>query len=118
MSEFNTEFKVDPKLESIKTNATEFITHERQSITDFGEKVLRDVEVLINDSVQSASSRLNSMFKKVETVIKTEPLVAFTALAITGLALVNLMRKRSGSAKGIKASSESKASPQEEAHFH
>jgi hypothetical protein len=89
------DLKMDPKLESIKTSAVEFVSHERQSFSEFGEKILNDVEGLVGASVNSASARLNSMFRKIEAVIKTEPLVAITALAITGLAVANIMVKRS-----------------------
>jgi hypothetical protein len=100
MSDLN----LDPKLESIKTNASEFVKEERKTLTDFGGRVLKDVEVLIHDSVNSATSRLTSMFNRVETVIKTEPLVAFTALAITGLAVANLIAKRAtGKSEATKA---------------
>jgi hypothetical protein len=89
------DLKMDPKLESIKTSAVEFVSHEKQSFSEFGEKILNDVEGLVGASVNSASARLNSMFRKIEAVIKTEPLVAITALAITGLAVANIMMKRS-----------------------
>lgn len=89
------DLKMDPKLESIKTSAVEFVSHEQQSFSEFGEKILNDVEGLVGASVNSASTRLNSMFRKIEAVIKTEPLVAITALAITGLAVANIVMKRS-----------------------
>ncbi|NDG85079.1 MAG: hypothetical protein EBX52_08590 [Proteobacteria bacterium] len=109
MSELN----LDPKLESIKTNASEFVREERKTLGEFSTRILKDVEVLIHDSVNSATSRLTSMFNRVESVIKTEPLVAFTALAITGLAVANLITKR---ATGRSASS--KSSGVEEPHIH
>jgi hypothetical protein len=120
MSDINPEFKTEPKIESLKATATEFISKERESISQLGGKVLHDVESLLNDSVQSATSRLNSLFKRVETVIRTEPLVALTALAITGIALVNLMRKRQPQSDASKrsASSSPASEPAEESHFH
>lgn len=89
------DLKMDPKLESIKTSAMEFVGQERQKFSEYGERVLHDVDGLVSSSIQEASARLNSMFRKIEAVIKTEPLVAFTALAITGLAVTNLMIRRS-----------------------
>jgi hypothetical protein len=109
MSDLN----LDPKLESIKTNATEFVREERKTVGEFSQRILKDVEVLIHDSVNSATSRLTSMFNRVETVIKTEPLVAFTALAITGLAVANLIAKRA-----TRRSEESKSTGAEEPRIH
>jgi len=109
MSELN----LDPKLESIKTNAAEFVREERKTLGDFSTRILKDVEVLIHDSVNSATSRLTSMFNRVESVIKTEPLVAFTALAITGLAVANLITKRAKS-----RSAASTTTGAEEPHIH
>jgi hypothetical protein len=93
-SEASLEAKPSAKLESIRTTTNEFVSQEKQTITDFSQRVLKDVESLLSDSVNTASTRLTSMFKKVENVVRTEPLVAFTALAITGLAIVNIMRQR------------------------
>ncbi len=124
MSDVNPEFKPEPKIEALKATATEFISKEKESISQLGGKVLHDVEGLLNDSVQSATVRLNSLFKRVETVIRTEPLVALTALAITGIAIMNLMRKRQGSASASKkasaghAAGASPSESSEESHFH
>ena len=120
MSDINSEYKPEPKIESLKATATEFISKEKETISNLGGKVLHDVESLLNDSVQGATSRLNSLFKRVETVIRTEPLVALTALAITGIALVNLMRKRQPSSSASKkaASSAASSDASEESHFH
>ncbi len=109
MSDLN----LDPKLESIKTNASEFVKEERKALSEFSGRILRDVEVLLHDSVSSATTRLNSMLNRVESVIRTEPLVALTAIAITGLAVANIIAKRAGS----KASA-SKSSGVEEPHLH
>jgi hypothetical protein len=120
MSDINPEFKSEPKIEALKATATEFISKEKETISQLGGKVLHDVESLLNDSVQGATSRLNSLFKRVETVIRTEPLVALTALAITGIAIVNLMRKRQTSSGASKRSASSPAASEtaEESHFH
>ncbi len=124
MSDVNPEFKPEPKIEALKATATEFISKEKESISQLGGKVLHDVEGLLNDSVQSATVRLNSLFKRVETVIRTEPLVALTALAITGIAIMNLMRKRQSSASASKRASASHTAgastseSAEESHFH
>jgi|GEM_PF-5140941 len=124
MSEIKSEtvssFHVDPKLETLKSEANEFISRERESLTQFGGKILHDVEVLLSDSIETATTRLNSMFKKVETVIRTEPLVALTAVAITGVALVNLIRKQAEARKSTKSATGAGASKSgaEEAHFH
>ncbi len=99
------DMKLDPKIESIKTNAAEFVQEERRTLTEFGERILKDVESLLEESVNSASSRLSSMFNRVESVIRTEPLVAITALAITGLAVANLIAKRAtGRSESAKSS--------------
>ena len=36
------DLKMDPKLEAIKTSAVEFVSHEKQSFSEFGEKILND----------------------------------------------------------------------------
>jgi hypothetical protein len=120
MSDINSEYKPEPKIESLKATATEFISKEKETISQLGGKVLHDVESLLNDSVQGATSRLNSLFKRVETVIRTEPLVALTALAITGIAIVNLMRKRQTSPSAPKRSTAGSTAGEttEESHFH
>jgi hypothetical protein len=112
------DLKMDPKLESIKTSAVEFVSHERQSFSEFGEKILNDVEGLVGASVNSASTRLNSMFRKIEAVIKTEPLVAITALAITGLAVANIMMKRSQRRSAGHADSSEAAEKEVETTIH
>ena len=120
MSDINSEYKPEPKIESLKATATEFISKEKETISNLGGKVLHDVESLLNDSVQGATSRLNSLFKRVETVIRTEPLVALTALAITGIAIVNLMRKRQPSPSAPKRSAAGSTASEtaEESQFH
>ena len=107
------EMKIDPKLEAIRTSATEFVSHEKKTITDYGERILKDVEVLINDSVSSASHRLNSVIRRVEEVVKTEPLVAFAALAITGIAVANVISRRYGRRARSAASAKSAAAAAE-----
>ena len=113
-SEASLESKPSAKLESIRTTTNEFVSQEKQTITDFRQRVLKDVESLLSDSVNTASTRLTSMFKKVENVVRTEPLVAFTALAITGLAIVNIMRQRNER----KAAAPKAGAAKEEQTFH
>jgi hypothetical protein len=90
MSDMN----LDPKLESLRAKTMEFVNHERESVTDFSNRFLTEVEAAMIQSIESASTRLESMLTKVGNVVTKEPLVALAALAISGIAVFSLISKK------------------------
>ncbi len=92
MSEIN----IDPKIESLKNRTLDFVTHERENVTDFSGKLLGEVEGIMIESVEAASAKLDSMLNRVAKVVKKEPFVVIAAIAISGLALVNALNRKPG----------------------
>ena len=96
---------VNEKIESLRLKAREFMKHEKESVTEYGGSMLREVEGLVIESVESASTKIDSILSRIAESVRKEPFVALTAFAITGFAVVNLISKRSRS--------RSEAKPQE-----
>jgi ElaB/YqjD/DUF883 family membrane-anchored ribosome-binding protein len=85
---------VNEKIESLRLKAREFMKHEKESVTEYGGSMLREVEGLVIESVESASAKIDSILSRISESVRKEPFVALAAFAITGFAVVNLLGKR------------------------
>jgi hypothetical protein len=85
---------VNEKIESLRTRTREFMQHERASLSEYGGGMLKEVETLVVEAVESASAKIDSILGRVSESVRKEPFVAMAAFAITGLAVYNLISKR------------------------
>jgi hypothetical protein len=94
---------VNEKIESLRNRTREFMQHERTTLSEYGGSVLKEVEALVIESVESASSKIDSILGRVSESVRKEPFVALAAFAITGLAVFNLMSKKRKSSPSTRA---------------
>jgi hypothetical protein len=99
---------VNEKIESLRSRTREFMQHEKTTLGEYGGTMLKEVESLVIDAVESASSKIDSLLGRVSESVKKEPFVAMAAFAITGLAVYNLVSKR----RKIHTSSSTEAAPE------
>jgi hypothetical protein len=99
---------VNQKIESLRLKAREFMKHEKESVTEYGGGMLREVEGIVIESVESASSKIDSILSRISESVRKEPFVALAAFAITGFAVANLISKR-GRRRSVEKSTESEA---------
>jgi hypothetical protein len=88
---------VNEKIESLRSRTREFMQHERTTLNEYGGTMLKEVESLVIEAVESASSKIDSILGRVSESVRKEPFVALAAFAITGLAVFNLISKRNKS---------------------
>ena len=99
---------VNEKIESLRSRTREFMQHEKSTLNEYGGTMLKEVESLVIEAVESASSKIDSILGRVSESVRKEPFVALAAFAITGLAVFNLMRKR----RKLHAASSEEAAPE------
>jgi hypothetical protein len=85
---------VNEKIESLRSRTREFMQHEKTTLNQYGGTMLKEVEGLVIEAVESASSKIDSILVRVSDSIRKEPFVAMAAFAITGLAVFNLVNNR------------------------
>jgi hypothetical protein len=100
---------VNEKIESLRSKTREFMQHEKTTLNQYGGTMLKEVEGLVIDAVESASTKIDSILVRVSDSIRKEPFVAMAAFAITGLAVFNLVNKRRKGQSSTSASASASA---------
>ena len=95
--------QVNEKIDALRNRTRDFVKHERESLSQYGGSMLREVEALVIEAVENASSKVDSLLVRVSESVRKEPFVALAAFAITGIAVFNLLNKRRSSSPPVES---------------